>query len=218
MHPQYITNLPNRICQHCGTTFYSKPSRLAYNRGKYCSPQCFYSHRKALTSVHIPIPNCKCNFCGEPFYRRMSHLIPIKKPYCSMTCWRAACTVEYRFWSQVNKTDGCWTWTGTCNRFGYGILGIKGHMKLTHRLSYEFVYGPIADGLCVCHTCDNPPCVNPAHLFLGTHADNMHDMAVKGRRKKPRIGSLYGIAPPLALCRLRSRIEQIGRASCRERV
>jgi hypothetical protein len=89
-----------------------------------------------------------------------------------------------RFWARVAKTDGdgCWEWQGSRNRAGYGRFGFR--QTPTHRLAWELTNGPISDGLFVCHRCDNPPCVRPDHLFLGTHADNMNDMDAKGRRRR----------------------------------
>ena len=86
-----------------------------------------------------------------------------------------------RFGTKVQSGSGCWEWTGTRTKRGYGQLGVSGKTKWAHRVSWEINNGPIPDGLFVCHHCDNPPCVRPSHLFLGTHQDNMRDMAEKGR-------------------------------------
>lgn len=87
-----------------------------------------------------------------------------------------------RFWARVQKTDGCWLWTGAVNQGGYGVFGHRGgECYMAHRLMWSLTCGPIPDGLFVCHTCDNPPCVRPDHLFLGTAKDNHQDMLNKGR-------------------------------------
>lgn len=75
----------------------------------------------------------------------------------------------------------CWEWNGYCNEYGYGIFNWDRHIK-AHRFIFECYNGPIPDGLFVCHKCDNPPCCNPEHLFLGTEQDNKNDMVQKNRQ------------------------------------
>ena len=79
------------------------------------------------------------------------------------------------------KSNGCWVWKNSKSTCGYGRIWYNNKQWSAHRLSYTLHKGSIMSGLFVCHTCDNPPCINPNHLFLGTHGDNMQDMMKKGR-------------------------------------
>lgn len=102
-----------------------------------------------------------------------------------------------RFWIKASRgagRDSCWNWTGAkLGRDGYGGFSVarrlaRGHQapRYAHRVAYELTHGPIPAGLCVLHRCDNPKCVNPSHLFLGTQADNLRDASVKGRLRVER--------------------------------
>lgn len=106
-------------------------------------------------------------------------------PVCGRIRHRGT-TIATLFATHVVRGPGCWVWMGARTAKGYGTVHEDGRSRYAHRLAWEEVNGPIPDGLQACHHCDNPPCVRPDHLFLGTPADNTHDMMAKGRARGGR--------------------------------
>lgn len=104
-----------------------------------------------------------------------------------------------RLLRRSSRVDECLVWYGCRNNRGYGLINVdredgRGNVKVSvHRLSYELTYGPIPNGLFVCHSCDNPPCIEPSHLWIGTPRDNSRDASIKGHLsapfRPPRLGS-----------------------------
>lgn len=133
---------------------------------------------------------CAVEDCGRPRHRRSE--------WCNMHYTRARrkgdpggaemllvhAPLADRYAVKIGPATiaGCRPWRGFRNPQGYGMIGTTaGQARLAHRVGWELLHGPIPDGMLVCHACDNPPCQSPEHWFLGTHADNMADMARKGR-------------------------------------
>lgn len=167
------------ICAECQQPFDVPPYRAA--SAKYCSRACQSAASRPVAKT--------CTSCEEPFT-----VIPARAAtarYCSKRCkdasliGRAIFTrqpAEERFWSRVVKQpDGCWVWTAGKNFDGYGVYRpSKDIPKMTtHRYAWLITYGSIPEGE-VCHTCDVKSCVNPAHLFIGSHTDNIRDASRKG--------------------------------------
>ena len=122
-----------------------------------------------------------CHVCEKEFSYKSSRK-GVK--YCSRDCYystiseRLLSKTSGRFWSKVKKTDGCWVWTGK----SFGDFGYCRYSKtLVHRKSWELTFGKIPKGKLVLHKCDNPPCVRPDHLYIGTQKDNVRDMHERGR-------------------------------------
>lgn len=152
-----------------------------------------------MSSASNQIP---CVQCSQPFIPERP-----KHRFCSHQCWtaRRRSLAPSRFWAKVNR-DGpipphrpelgpCWVWTACRAKGGYGSVVIHGKSTLAHRASWALTYGSPPADMEVCHHCDNPACVRPDHLFLGTHSDNMSDMTTKCRRKNLGApGSRHGAA------------------------
>lgn len=135
-------------------------------------------------SKHNYTPN-QCKYCHRKFLARNDTLKIGQGQFCSRHCSNLAQPRPNRidrFWSKVKKTDNCWIWIGGRFNHGYGSFSsYHGKRIYAHRYSWQISQGPIPDKMFVCHKCDNPPCVRPDHLFLGTHDDNMLDAKIKNR-------------------------------------
>lgn len=148
-----MTPAPNTTCDHCGTPIHRYPSRLRRNKGKYCSRSC---SSRANPTIN---PETGRGYMYRPLRERFMEKF------------------------EEDRDTGCWVWTGATNEAGYGAIWKDGDERAApaHRVAYEIFVGPIPEGLFVCHHCDNPPCVNPEHLFVGDAKDNADDMMAKGR-------------------------------------
>ena len=179
MPRQYTPRVPF-TCEQCGTTSLLPPSLLR-SRGRarrYCSPPCAVAAaRLARERARSPLV-CPC--CGRTFFSRDK-----TARYCSPSCAQTRVPSADHFDRLVDRSggpDACWPWLGgTRTRDGYGRFQHAGQQFFAHRYAFARAHGAIPADRLVCHRCDNPPCCNPAHLFLGTPLDNMRDKIAKGR-------------------------------------
>lgn len=155
------------------------------------------------TTNDIPYGYCKCG-CGQRTgiaKRNRPEIGHVKgEPLVYILGHQNFVPVETRFWEKVTPgpfTD-CWLWQGIVTVYGYGILSVNSVATPAHRVSWMLHFGPIPNGLFACHHCDVRNCVNPYHLFLGTPADNIHDMIAKGRKAIPRHNPVKGENCPWA--------------------
>ena len=161
----------------------------------------------------MKIVKLTCAICCKYFYRKLAEITRNKKRgrnsvYCSRECRDKAITIplKVRFQQYIGPTTpkGCILWTGTISSNGYGrILKDSSHpgprILQAHRLAWEYANGPIPNGFDILHTCDNPPCINPEHLVLGTQQDNMADMVSKGRQHKGQTCHLSQLTEEIVL-------------------
>lgn len=164
-------------CHYCGKEFKRKPSVLKMSKLHFCSQDCFKKYKLDKRPVVI------CENCGKEFNKMPSNIASKNHHLCSR-----ACSAEFQskvFKKAIEYTvdeNGCHICTshGT-NTSGYPQIRHKGRKMLLDRYLYSLKHGEIPKGMCLLHSCDNPSCINVEHLTLGTHKENMRDMADKGR-------------------------------------
>lgn len=176
-----------KLCYGCGNVYIPKhTSKKNLKSSKYCGEAC--RHLSERPNLFIR----KCENCEEyfiPVFTKIREKQLAK--FCSRDCSGAQKKKDLaeRFWAKVDKSGDCWIWQGGADQNGYGYIYDEKRRKnaKAHRVSYEIANRfskPIPPKLLVCHKCDNPPCVRPDHLFLGTNKNNMEDMVAKGRQNK----------------------------------
>ena len=190
-----------RNCENCGAAFTTTRNLVAKGYGKYCSRPCHAKSREKRGADGVPTRFVEqtCLWCSGTFRVDPAVVARGYGLYCSFSCRakanvgknnetmrRRAPSTADRLWARVDRSagpDGCWPWLGKSNVRNYGQMSVGNKSTLAHRIAYGLEKGPIPEGLDVLHKCDNPPCCNPAHLFVGMHRDNMEDKTKKGRQQ-----------------------------------
>ena len=170
-------------CRHCNIALTTE--NAAKKNAEYYRNECKKCRSRSV--VKSMVGNPKRQKYAREYVRRNGIVKEYPCETCSVSCYkhytRAFCSDKCRFLAYINKTETCWLWTGTKARRGYGRLCFGDNKSaIASRVSYELFKGPIEDKMFICHTCDVPSCVNPDHLWAGTHMENTIDMIDKGRQ------------------------------------
>lgn len=161
--------LPKRKCQIC-----SKAYIPVTNWQKYCSQKCY------TKSAYHRYVKVKCPTCEN---------LTVRQNNRCQSCYMKEKIIEnrknifQRFTARINKTNYCWIWLGALNKSGHGVTNMLPPSRIASRVSWILHVGDIPVGKLVLHKCDNPPCVNPDHLYIGNHRDNILDAYNRGQRK-----------------------------------
>lgn len=208
----------SKTCIQCGNEFTGTNAHGydSWRRRKYCSQECKVAAQRG--KLRAPTLTKSCERCSRKYRNRLASGITIqasqweKSRFCSRECKYAAqkgmtphnkgarIDLREQLYRHIDRDDprGCWNWTARRNAGGYGEITVNRKKTTAHRISYVLHHGPIPEGegfhgYVVRHKCDNPSCVNPDHLELGTQYQNMQDRKERGREVTP-LGSKHGMA------------------------
>lgn len=176
-------NILHKKCKDCSIDLTIE--NAAKKNKNYYRNQCKKCRSKNVAKSHVG--NIKRHAYINEYMRKTGKVKQYPCESCSVLCYkkhaRAFCSDMCRFMAYVEKTDSCWMWKGAINRGGYGKLCFReNNTAIASRVSYELFKGSIEDGMYICHLCDIPSCVNPEHLWAGSHMENTLDMIEKERQ------------------------------------
>lgn len=176
-------NIKDKKCKDC--LIQLTIDNAAKKNKKYYRNQCKKCRSCVVSKSHVG--NVKRHAYINKYVRRTGKVKQYPCELCSTLCYkkyaRAFCSDKCRFMAYVEKSDDCWIWKGGINRRGYGKFSfLEKKSAIASRVSYELFKGPIEKEKYVCHLCDIPLCVNPDHLWIGSHVENMLDMIEKERQ------------------------------------